>query len=167
MATTTYTKSGLKELTVRSALLSDIDEIHSIEQSAYSNPWSSNVLLDCFKPNYWFLTLLYKDQIVGYSIVSNIVGEAHLLNLCIGKKFSGLGFGQFLLDKTVLNCKTQECASMLLEVRASNTSAIYIYRKFGFIEIGVRKNYYPSGEGREDAIVFSLVLDQSAIDEHV
>ncbi|MCZ6831549.1 MAG: hypothetical protein O7F73_18545, partial [Gammaproteobacteria bacterium] len=46
----------------------------------------------------------------------------------------------------------------LLEVRCSNGGAIALYRKHGFTEDGVRKNYYPTDGGREDALLMSLNL---------
>ena len=49
---------------------------------------------------------------------------------------------------------------MYLEVRSGNERAIRLYRSLGFIDIGVRRDYYPGLVGREDAIVMSLQLDQ-------
>ena len=48
--------------------------------------------------------------------------------------------------------------SMILEVRPSNTAAVALYRKLGYEEIGVRKNYYPADPQlgtREDALVMA------------
>ena len=47
---------------------------------------------------------------------------------------------------------------MLLEVRRSNQSAIDLYQDEGFHELGVRKGYYPSDSGREDAIILAKYL---------
>ena len=49
--------------------------------------------------------------------------------------------------------------SMFLEVRPSNVRAVDIYDRYGFAEIGRRKNYYEATGGtREDAIVMRLSL---------
>jgi len=45
------------------------------------------------------------------------------------------------------------------EVRPSNKLAIKLYEKLGFNEIGVRRNYYPAHQGREDALLLALSLD--------
>jgi len=45
---------------------------------------------------------------------------------------------------------------IFLEVRVSNTAARALYAQAGFREIGTRRDYYPSHEGREDAIVLEL-----------
>jgi ribosomal-protein-alanine N-acetyltransferase len=47
---------------------------------------------------------------------------------------------------------------VLLEVRPSNKAAISLYRKCGFNEIGVRSNYYPAADGREDALILARSL---------
>jgi ribosomal-protein-alanine N-acetyltransferase len=46
----------------------------------------------------------------------------------------------------------------MLEVRPSNIPAIRLYEKLGFNEIGIRQNYYPALDGREDALLLALSL---------
>jgi ribosomal-protein-alanine N-acetyltransferase len=48
--------------------------------------------------------------------------------------------------------------TMFLEVRPSNTVAIALYQDMGFNEIGVRKGYYESENGREDAIMLAMQI---------
>jgi len=48
--------------------------------------------------------------------------------------------------------------TLLLEVRPSNHTAIQLYHSVGFNEIGVRKDYYPAHNGREDALILALHL---------
>jgi ribosomal-protein-alanine N-acetyltransferase len=47
---------------------------------------------------------------------------------------------------------------VLLEVRESNQVAHKLYQSGGFREVGQRRGYYPSGQGREDAKVMLLDL---------
>jgi ribosomal protein S18 acetylase RimI-like enzyme len=60
-----------------------------------------------------------------------------------------------------LHC-TLRAGIVFLEVRSSNKTAFHIYHRLGFNEIGIRKNYYPSEKGREDAIVLELELREEA-----
>ena len=46
--------------------------------------------------------------------------------------------------------------------RSSNKTAFHVYHRLGFNEIGIRKNYYPTEKGREDAIVLALELREEA-----
>ena len=69
------------------------------------------------------------------------------------------GLGRFLLERIAARARSQGMASILLEVRPSNERALNVYRRYGYVEIGRRKGYYPAHEGkREDAIVMRYVL---------
>ena len=47
--------------------------------------------------------------------------------------------------------------NLWLEVRASNLRAIEVYQAHGFVQEGLRRDYYPLHLGqREDAVVMSL-----------
>ncbi|MDP0897037.1 ribosomal-protein-alanine N-acetyltransferase, partial [Klebsiella pneumoniae] len=46
--------------------------------------------------------------------------------------------------------------TLWLEVRASNVAAIALYESVGFNEAPIRRNYYPTTDGREDAIILAL-----------
>ena len=156
----------MSSATIRDASFEDIEGMLLVEQTGYQFPWSEKVFQDCFKDNYFVLVLVESAQIVGFSIVSNIVGEAHLLNICVHKSFSRQGYGTLLLNATVRRAITESCDSMLLEVRESNEGAKAMYEKFGFSMIGRRKNYYPSEDGREDALMYQLLLADESIDQY-
>jgi ribosomal-protein-alanine N-acetyltransferase len=59
-----------------------------------------------------------------------------------------------LLDRA----QKQQAEVCFLEVRRSNEGAINLYRSMGFVQIGERKNYYPSKSDREDALIMSRDL---------
>jgi ribosomal-protein-alanine N-acetyltransferase len=48
--------------------------------------------------------------------------------------------------------------NMFLEVRVSNVAAITLYEDIGFVEMSVRRGYYPAAKGREDAVLMGLAL---------
>jgi ribosomal-protein-alanine N-acetyltransferase len=71
----------------------------------------------------------------------------------------GQGVGRLLFKEIKTLALGNGCSSLLLEVRPSNVQALAVYKKMGFDQIGLRKNYYPAGEqAREDALVMRLVL---------
>ena len=45
-----------------------------------------------------------------------------------------------------------------LEVRPSNAAGLRLYERFGFKQLGVRKDYYPAMTGREDALFLGLSI---------
>ena len=86
------------------------------------------------------------------------VDEAHLLNISVGEKRQGCGFGARLLRHAMSVAHQAGAETLLLEVRSSNVKAIELYRHFGFAQIGVRRGYYPAESGREDALVMTHAL---------
>ena len=152
------------EAVIRVATLEDLADIFVVEREGYEFPWSEQVIADCFKPNYFVFVIEIQHHIVGYAIVTDIVGEAHLLNICIGLAYRCKGLARKLLVFIICFCREKKLESILLEVRVSNEQAIYLYQSLDFSEIGRRKNYYPSSSGREDALMFLLPIQTPAID---
>jgi len=102
--------------------------------------------------------LLLNDKIVGYFIASYVAGEVTLLNIAIAPEYQGQGLGKALL--IYLQGFSRELAQqeIWLEVRASNQTAIKLYQKLGFVEVDIRPAYYPTDNGREDAIIMCCYL---------
>ncbi len=138
----------------------DIDEVFALESSVYPHPWSRGNFVDSLSSGYNSWTL--RDDsgaLVGYFLLMAVVDEAHLLNVAVAAPRQREGIGLFLLDKIVSCARGLSMDSILLEVRPSNLRALKVYEKYGFAEIGRRKNYYPAHHGlREDAIVMRFTL---------
>ena len=81
--------------------------------------------------------------------------EAHILNLCIDRDFNRRGYARALLEKLLGMAERAGAHMAFLEARPSNPRAITLYERAGFNEVGVRRNYYESADGREDAIVMA------------
>lgn len=114
--------------------------------------------MGCFRPDYRLWALEWGQRLSGYAVVAYMVGEAHLLNLCVAPAKQGNGGGRRLLRHLVLEAARDGMSQVLLEVRASNRAAIDLYAAEGFDVIGRRKGYYPAGREREDALVMALPL---------
>jgi ribosomal-protein-alanine N-acetyltransferase len=137
----------------------DLPGVMAIEVVNYQFPWTEGVFKDCFRAmNYvnWVCEAP-EDSIVGYCIISVAVGEAHIMNISVSPDFQRQGAGQKMLEHLIEYARPR-AEKLFLEVRPSNVGAVNLYRKAGFREIGVRKGYYPTEDGREDAIMFELDL---------
>ncbi|AXS84482.1 MULTISPECIES: ribosomal protein S18-alanine N-acetyltransferase [Marinobacter] len=148
------------DLLFRPLVPEDITAVLDIELQGYSYPWSEAVFLDCFKDSYRFWAACQGESLVGYAVVTYVVGEAHLLNICMHPRVRGKGVGRQLLRHVLAAASHEGMSQLLLEVRASNKAAIALYEDEGFREIGRRPGYYPSANGREDARVMVLGLGQ-------
>jgi len=145
-------------MSFRPMLSTDLDAVYAIELAAYEFPWSRSIFEKTVTSNKYAVVMEDAQRIVGYGVVSFVVGEAELLNLCIDPSLQGKGRGADLLEHLVDKAIDSGNKDMYLEVRESNLAALHIYEKCGFNEIGRRKNYYPSKAGREDAILMALPL---------
>ncbi|RQH07893.1 ribosomal protein S18-alanine N-acetyltransferase [Paraburkholderia dinghuensis] len=145
---------------------SDLDEVASIERSAYEFPWSRGNFEDSLRNGYYGICMRHvTGALIGYCVLMPVVDEMHLLNLCVAPEAQGAGAGLTLLRESVRIALANGLEGMLLEVRPSNHRAIRLYEQFGFITIGRRKNYYPARHhSREDAIVMRFSFAEEGAD---
>jgi len=100
--------------------------------------------------------LLTHFYIAGFAGIWMMVDEAHVTNLAVRQEYRGKGIGELLLLATVDLADELKASFMTLEVRASNLVAQSLYRKYGFVEMGVRRGYYL--DNREDAVIMSTEI---------
>lgn len=143
---------------IRPMTQADLDIVWNIEQRAYDFPWSRGIFVDCMRIPYACEILEQHEVIIGYAVMSMGGDEAHLLNLCLDAPARGRGLGALLLEHLVERARSEGARVLYLEVRPSNRPALALYRRAGFIRIGVRKSYYRAENGREDALVFARAL---------
>ena len=136
----------------------DLDDVIAIEESVYPYPWTRGIFHDCINVGYLCRILQDKGKIVAYSIMSVAVEEANIFTHVIHKNKQGKGYGKRMLNEMIRLAKEDAANTMYLEVRTSNESAIQLYHQRGFNELGIRNNYYPAEQGREDALIFALDL---------
>lgn len=152
--------------TLRGMVKSDIPEVLRIEHASYQLPWTRQLFVDCLKVGYHTLVLECAGGLRGFVIFSSAAGESHILNLCIDPLARRQGFAEALLAQAIATVIVAGAKTMFLEVRVSNESAIRLYEKMGFVEVGRRPNYYKTsdkisnkvGSDREDAIVMAREL---------
>lgn len=104
-----------------------------------------------------YVSALEGEMIVGYAGLWNICGEADIMHIGVRKDFRRRGIAYGMLGWLIEMCREQKVFAINLEVRKSNEAARALYRKLGFEEIGMRKNYY---DGTEDAVLMKLDLEK-------
>lgn len=141
---------------IRRLTLADLPEILAIERAAYDYPWSEGIFRDCLRVGYRsFGGMDTNGSLMGYGLLSVAVGEAHVLNLCVGPLHRRQRVASQLLWRMVEQAQREAAHTLMLEVRCSNKAAIRLYQSLGFDRVGLRKRYYPAAEGREDALLLS------------
>tara|TARA_B100000965_G_scaffold406653_1_gene446906 strand:+ start:1958 stop:2422 length:465 start_codon:yes stop_codon:yes gene_type:complete len=138
--------------------LSYLDDVYELESSCYDFPWTRNILKDCILHEYDFYIALYNKDVVGYIISRITNNESHILNLTVHTDYRNLGIASSLIDMVIRKCNFLLSTMIFLETRTSNKSAINLYQKYDFHRVGIRKNYYKTINGKEDAIIFRKIL---------
>ena len=136
----------------------DLDRVMEVEPALYAHPWTRGNFDDSLTAGYSCWVVECGIALAGYGVLMIGVREAHLLNLSVATAWQRRGLGRMLLEHFVHIARGSDTAQMFLEVRPSNVAARRLYVEFGFREITVRHGYYPSGRGREDAILMGVTL---------
>ncbi len=134
----------------------DIPIVAAIAQESMPHPWSENVFRDCLKSGYYSWIFTLDNEPIGFVIILLKGEDGELMNIAIKSAYRRKGYAQLLVQHAMDFARSKGVARLLLEVRRSNEAAIQFYEKLGAWEMGVRKDYYPLGERREDAVVFCL-----------
>lgn len=136
----------------------DLPRVHRIELASYEHPWTLGNFADSLQAGYSMWVCEAAGEIIGYYALMVAAGEAHLLNLTIAPMWRRHGLGRDLLEHCLARACDHHADSVFLEVRTSNTAAIGLYHSSGFIDLAVRRGYYPARGGREDALIMKKDL---------
>ncbi len=143
---------------LRDMLEADLEAVLRIEREVHGHPWTLGNFSDALRSGYQCKVLESADGMLGYAVLMLAVDEAELLDIAIAAQQQRRGWGRRLLDEMLALARRRGMSNMVLEVRASNASAIALYRSAGFTDIGLRRDYYPAANGREDAILMGRKL---------
>ncbi|MBH0071734.1 MULTISPECIES: ribosomal protein S18-alanine N-acetyltransferase [Pseudoalteromonas] len=139
-----------------------IPQLMAIETACHSHPWTLNTMSSCIGGRYFNLAAFNGDTMVGFYIGEKAGPDFTLMDICVAPSEQGKGIAKQLLNQFIEYGEQQNAENLFLEVRESNTPAIKLYENAGFIEMSVRKNYYPSDNpaknGFEDAILMGMAL---------
>ena len=141
-----------------SAQLSQLDEIVKIENSSFEKPWKRSQLMDDIRNHIdsenW--VFVQDEKVVGYIFGWIIQNEFHLYNIAVHPDYLRKKIGQKLINHIISRVADQKVNVILLEVSVNNISARKCYQSLGFVEVGLRKDYYSQGD---DAILYNLEIN--------
>ena len=138
----------------------DLDEVLELERSVQSHPWTAKNFEDALDAGYEAWVLRSDTGLAGFCLAMVAPDVIHILVIAVAPKRQRHGLGCMLLKQVIERAKQQGQEGLLLEVRPSNTQALAFYRAQGFVQIGIRRDYYPAGRGaREDALVLKKAFE--------
>jgi ribosomal-protein-alanine N-acetyltransferase len=153
--------SETPQILIRGMGFDDVGYVVALERESYPFPWSEGIFRDCLRVGYYCVVVELDHVLMGYAVMSTGAGEAHVLNLCVSERYRCRGIGGSLLAHLLEFAKSLQVQNVYLEVRPSNAVAVRLYQSQGFSQIGIRKGYYQSVDGREDAVVLRKRLAKS------
>ncbi|MCA9762666.1 MAG: ribosomal protein S18-alanine N-acetyltransferase [Gemmatimonadetes bacterium] len=140
---------------IRPTTPDDLGALALLEQGAFSDPWTSEMLTDAMQTR-GAVALVAADA-TGRPVASVMAraaaDEGEILTIAVAPEVRGQGLGRRLLDAALGELVARGARTVWLEVRPSNQAARALYRAVGFAAAGVRRGYYRRPP--EDALVLS------------
>lgn len=146
------------DVLIRPMKRDDVESVLSIESRVFTTPWQADTFLNLIgRPGSELWVMEHPVAgILAYAVLWCVLDQAELANIAVRSEYRGQGYASRLLERVLQVARDREVETIYLEVRASNTRALELYDRFGFLQVGVRKNYYD--RPKEDALVMRLVL---------
>jgi ribosomal-protein-alanine N-acetyltransferase len=95
-----------------------------------------------------------RQYITGFAGFWIIAGETHIINFAVRRSYRRKGIGELLFISLIDLAKELKSLLITLEVRASNSAARNLYRKYGFHKTGLRRGYY--SDDKEDGVIMTV-----------
>ncbi|MFD1851560.1 ribosomal protein S18-alanine N-acetyltransferase [Oceanobacillus bengalensis] len=148
----------MAEMIIRKMELVDVEQVLEVERASFATPWTTDVfyqeIIDNAHAHYFVIEI--DQKIVGYVGVWLVIDDAQITNIAIAPEYRGHRLGEKLFAFVMQMLNSVGVNRLSLEVRVSNIAAQKLYRKFGLVPGGIRKNYYT--DNGEDAIVMWVNL---------
>lgn len=103
-----------------------------------------------------FVAFAPSGDLVGWCCIRILAPEAELLKITVDLTTRKCGVGNLLLHSIYHELRTDQIATLFLEVRSANHGAIEFYNRNGFNDVGRRPNYY--NDPKDDALIFQKEL---------
>ena len=131
---------------------SHVAQVAALEKICFSDPWSENsVALELKNPLSCWLVAEEDGKVTGYVGSQTVMDESDMMNVAVHPDYRRKGIAEKPVMELVEALKKRDSRCLTLEVRASNEPARALYEKQGFVQVGLRKNYYRNP--REDALI--------------
>ncbi|HLG00775.1 MAG TPA: ribosomal protein S18-alanine N-acetyltransferase [Acidimicrobiia bacterium] len=141
------------EVTIARMHRRDLRSVLRIETEVYPRPWSMSLFLSelaLANSRSYFVAKIGR-HVVGYAGLMMSDADGHVTTIAVDPDWHREKIGTRLMLALAREAIERDATSLTLEVRVTNKGAQALYRRFGFLPVGVRRNYYQ--ETNEDALV--------------
>lgn len=139
----------------------ELDAVAQLESVCFADPWTRAQLAEELDNPQAVVRVAKLDGVVaGYAGMHCVLDEAYITNVAVFPQFRRLGTARALMDALIAHCRAQSMAFLTLEVRASNTAAITLYRSCGLAPVGTRRGFY--AHPTEDALLMTRFFSDNS-----
>ncbi|WP_457571095.1 ribosomal protein S18-alanine N-acetyltransferase [Desulfovulcanus sp.] len=143
--------------------IKDLAELVDLERLCFATPWTEDQFRLCLvQEHFYVFGLKSGGRLVGYISFFLVGKEMEILNLAVHPERRRQGLGTKLLYTALIFFRRKKGKKVFLEVRPSNVAALNLYKRAGFVQVGLRRNYYP--DNMEDALVMALEIQNGGIE---
>ena len=149
--------TDMKNLEVSLFEREDIPSLAEIEREEFSTPFKEkdfDIIYESDISN--VLVAKVGGKVAGYVSFTVIIDECQIINFATKNEFKRHGVGKAVMTALLDHCEKMGVCKYFLEVRVSNIAAIELYKRFGFVPVGISKNHFSLP--REDAVLMNLEL---------
>jgi [ribosomal protein S18]-alanine N-acetyltransferase len=136
-------------LTVRTAVVEDLDAIAKIERDSFPDDQVSRRSIGYFlrAPHLPVIAVAIDGELAGYALLSLRKGSqaVRIYSIAVDARFARRGVGSALLQACEKYARARQKSELTLEVRYDNAPAIALYEKWGFRQFGEHEDYYADG----------------------
>lgn len=135
-----------------------VPQIAQLEKECFSDPWSvSSIATELDNRLSYWLVAVENGTVLGYIGSQTVLGETDIMNLAVSPDARRRGIGRALLLRLMTDLKNGGNRCVSLEVRESNEVAKALYASLGFVQVGLRPNYYRNP--KEGALILRKEYD--------
>jgi len=148
------------EVSLRPARVDDAPAIAGLHARAFAHPWPV-LTIESMLAERGVLAhaAVCRGVVVGFVMARMAADEAEILSVSVADSRRGQGIGARLVRVHCEALILQRIRTVFLEVESENQSALRLYRRLGFSDIGCRPGYYRQADGtRRDALMMRLDL---------
>lgn len=129
-----------------------VPQIALLEQECFADPWSEqSIASELHNPLSLWLVAQEEQTLLGYVGSQTCQDETDMMNIAVSPASRRQGVARALIEALVSALRQRGSKQLTLEVRASNGPARQLYESLGFLQVGLRKNYYRNP--KEDALI--------------
>lgn len=131
--------------------LEDLPEVLKLEKESFAAHWSEKDFLFELQENPYAKLYVLREEgrIIGYFDIWIIFERMEIASIAIAKDYRRRGLGYQMMQYINRIGRENECEFAFLEVRESNLPARNLYKKCGFIDLKIKRDYYQ--DNHEDA----------------